>query len=215
MKIVCLGDSITGQADLRSYLKWSSILECILDSLNGDGTVQVLNRGIAGDTSADARKRLQGDVLDVQPDIVVMLLGGNDAGSGRSRSAVQADLEYIVQQSKNIGARVLMLQYALIPNPENAEGTWSHLNTNNALIAEIAAAEKVALLDMDEPMQAAFKNQSLNEFVGRENGIAHWAEKPLLQAHLMNPVDGVHLSPVGELVFARSIYRKLSGLGWL
>ncbi|MDA0578694.1 MAG: GDSL-type esterase/lipase family protein, partial [Verrucomicrobia bacterium] len=76
MKIVCLGDSITGQPNLAGYLKWSFVLEAMCDAAKGPGRVQVVNRGIGGDTSAGALKRLQGDVLDERPDVVVILLGG-------------------------------------------------------------------------------------------------------------------------------------------
>ena len=80
MRIVCLGDSITGQPNLRAYLKWSFVLECMLEARIGEGKVTVLNRGIGGDTTGEALKRLQNDVLDEKPDIAIIMLGGNDAG---------------------------------------------------------------------------------------------------------------------------------------
>ncbi len=216
VKIVCLGDSITGQPNLASYMKWSFILEAMCDAAKGPGAVQVVNRGIGGDTSAGALKRLQGDVLDETPDGVIILLGGNDAGQKRPPTDVKADLETIVRKVKGGGAKVLLLQYAVLPNPASPETAWVHLDDNNALIAEIAAAEQVPLLDMAMAMGEALKNQRVTELKGRDgNGIATWETRPLTQAHLVSASDGVHLSPGGELVFARAIFEKLSRLGWL
>lgn len=216
VKIVCLGDSITGQPNLASYMKWSFILEVMCDAAKGPGAVQVVNRGIGGDTSAGALKRLQGDVLDEKPDVAIILLGGNDAGQKRPPAEVKTDMETIVRKIKGVGARVLLLQYAVLPNPASPETAWVHLDDNNALIAEIAAAEEVPLLDMASAIGEALKNQRVSELLGRAgNGIATWETRPLTQAHLVSASDGVHLSPGGELVFARAIFEKLSRLGWL
>jgi lysophospholipase L1-like esterase len=214
-KIACLGDSITGQPDLASYMKWSFILEAMCDAARGPGVVQVVNRGIGGDTAEGALKRLQGDVLDEQPDIVVILLGGNDAGQKRPPAAVKADLETIVRKTKAAGAKVLLLQYAVLPNPDHAETIWAHLEDNNGLIAEIAGEEQVPLLNMATVMEDALKNQQVTELKGCDkDGVATWETRPLTQNHLVSATDGVHLNPGGELVFARAIFDKLSRLGW-
>lgn len=216
MKIVCLGDSITGQPNLASYMKWSFILECMTDAAKGEGAVQVLNRGIGGDTTEGGLKRLQGDVLDEKPAIVIILMGGNDAGMKRPQAAVKADLQAIVQKCKGIGAKVLLMQYAMIPNPKQPEKAWKHLDDNNGLIAEVAKAEDVALLDMAAAMNDALKKQQVTELAGRDGkGVATWKTKAISQEYLVSPTDGVHLSPAGELVFARALFRKLTALGWL
>jgi hypothetical protein len=48
---------------------------------------------------------------------------------------------------------------------------------------------------MGEPMQRAATIQPLSE--------------------LINPQDGLHLSPGGEIVYAREIFAKLCELGWI
>lgn len=65
-------------------------------------------------------------------------------------------------------------------------------------------------------MGDALKNQQVSELKGLdEEGVATWETRPLARQHLVSATDGVHLSPGGELVFARSIFEKLSRLGWL
>ncbi|MFT5131453.1 MAG: lysophospholipase L1-like esterase [Rhodothermales bacterium] len=214
-KVICLGDSITGQPNLARYLKWSSVLECMYDGAKGEGAVRVLNRGIGGDTTEGALKRLQRDVLDENPNVVVIMLGGNDAGQKRQQADVKADLSRIVQKCTAVGAKVLLLQYAMIPNPAQPGKAWTHLDDNNDLIAEVAKSEGVGLLDIAAAMNTALKNQRVTELTGRQNGIAKWETKRLSQEYLVSPIDGVHLSPAGELVFARAIFKKLAVLGWL
>ena len=77
--ILCLGDSITGWSDLSRWLKWSHILEAMLEARCGAGAYRVLNHGIGGNTTADLLGRLQEDALAVRPDIVTLLISGNDA----------------------------------------------------------------------------------------------------------------------------------------
>lgn len=215
MKIVCLGDSITGQPNLKAYLKWSFVLECMLEARMGEGKVTVLNRGIGGDTTGGALKRLQSDVLDEKPDIAIIMLGGNDAGGETTRKEVRANLEEIVRKAKGVGAKVLLLQYHVLPNPEQPETAWRHVDDNNELIAEVGVAEGAAVLDLGSAMQDALKTHKVTEFLGRQDGVAHWQTKPITQEHLASDKDGVHLSPGGELVFARAIFKKLMSLDWI
>lgn len=216
MKIICLGDSITGYSNLKKYLKWSSILECMCDAGFGAGKIKVVNRGIGGDTTRDVLKRIQNDVLDEKPDIVVMLLGGNDAGQKIPRETARENLEEIVEKIKKTGAKLLLLQYHLLPNIDHPETAWHHLIDNNDLIASVAENAKIPLLDMAKPMRETLNNASLTEFTDRdEDGKAHWQSAPITQEHLVNEKDGVHLNPGGELVFAREVYKKLQSLGWL
>ena len=215
MKIVCLGDSITGQSNLKAYLKWSFVLDCMLEARMGEGKVTVLNRGIGGDTTRGALKRLQKDVLDEKPDIVIIMLGGNDAGGKRPRKEVKANLEEIIRKSKGVGAKVLLLQYHVLPNPEQPETVWKHVDDNNGLIAEVGDAESVPVLNLGTAMQDALKTHKVTELLGRQDGVAHWETKPITQEHLASDKDGVHLNPGGELVFARAIFKKLMSLDWI
>jgi len=215
MKIVCLGDSITGQPNLKSYLKWSFVLECMCEARMGEGNVTVMNRGIGGDSTGGALQRLQTNVLDEKPDIVIILLGGNDANARKNKAEVKSNLETIVRKCRTNGANVLLLQYHVIPNPEHPETAWTHLDDNNDLIAEVGAAESVPVLDLAQPMQHAFESQKVTELLSYKDGVAIWETRPMSQEHLVSSKDGVHLNSAGELVFARTIFKKLQSLGWM
>jgi len=193
--LLFLGDSITGYSDLVHYLKFSHLIELMLEAQYGEGQFKVLNCGYGGDTTARVLARLEREVLAERPEIVVLLIGGNDAGEQVPRATTARNLQTILTALAEINARVLVLQYHLLPNPESPEVAWSHLATNNDLIAEAAVAQGMPLLHMQTPMQAALATYQL--------------------AELVSPGDGVHLNPGGELVYARAIFTRLRELGWL
>ena len=99
--IVCIGDSLTvcgGQGGkYTDYLaKWLP-------------KHKIINKGISGDTLTGGRKRFQKDVISLNPDIVVIELGANDFWQKkREIPELKNDLEYMVVQAKNIGARVVI-----------------------------------------------------------------------------------------------------------
>src|SRR5699024_2135020 len=72
--IVALGDSITD--DLQG---WFNIFEHVLEIGLEDPDLSFINSGISYDTSTDALKRLNRDVLDHEPDWVIVALGTFDA----------------------------------------------------------------------------------------------------------------------------------------
>ncbi len=79
--VVFFGDSITqGWATLTSDFS----------------PLKVANRGISGDTTRGLRARLQGDVLDLKPAAVSILIGTNDLDQGAEPETVAQNLQAIV-----------------------------------------------------------------------------------------------------------------------
>lgn len=72
--IVAVGDSITD--DLQG---WFNIFEHVLEIGLEDPNFTFINSGVSYDTSTDALKRLNRDVLDHEPDWVIVALGTFDA----------------------------------------------------------------------------------------------------------------------------------------
>lgn len=206
LRVVCVGDSLTGPSPgtiyLDKYIKWSDLLQLALESILGQGRVEVINQGLAGDTSAGVRNHLDERLLQWKPDIAVILIGANNfsksAGDTRSdeemASRFRDDLTVIVQRAKSAGIRILLLQYP-DPRAENMEKVWIHGNRGNPVIAEVGRAEKVSVLALKPVFDTAAQNQP--------------------PACLASPVDGIHLNPGGELVLTRAVVEKLRALGWL
>jgi lysophospholipase L1-like esterase len=107
VKIVCLGDSVTGvyyhTGGLRAY---PEMLGLAVKRAYTSADVTIVNAGISGHTTADALKRLKTDVLDHHPDLVTVMFALNDM----VRVPVadfQANLKDIAGQCRAIGAEVM------------------------------------------------------------------------------------------------------------
>lgn len=101
--IIALGDSLTagvGTSDVsHGYI---SVLEKRLD-------VHIVNKGVSGDTTADAVKRLERDVLSERPHIVIILLGGNDYLKQIPQEETFRNLRSIIERTQAVGASVILV----------------------------------------------------------------------------------------------------------
>ena len=91
---------------------------CMGDSLSSGGYVRELQRRLrapvvdkaqGGITTADGVKQLP-DVLALQPQALVVELGGHDSLRGRSRSEAKANLETIIRAGREAGAEVFLFE---------------------------------------------------------------------------------------------------------
>lgn len=101
--IVALGDSLTvgvgATAKEKSYI---GILEERL-------SVRIINKGVIGDTTEDALRRLDADVLSRKPDIVLVLLGSNDYLKRIPQETTFENLHTIITRIEASGAVVVLL----------------------------------------------------------------------------------------------------------
>ena len=160
MKIVFFGDSITeagrdlfDETDLGAgYVK---IAAGKLRLLYPDSEFTVLNRGVGGDRTEQLLARLQEDVLDEKPDVVVLQVGINDAwhrfliGVEVTAEDFRSRYEALVKAIRESGAALILLQpYAL--KMGGMSRVRPYLSKFNAIIDEIAAREKLPVIRMDE-----------------------------------------------------------------
>ena len=160
MRIVFFGDSITesgrnlmDRTDLGvGYVK---IVSGRLRLLYPEKTLEFINRGVGGETTADLLKRIQEDVIDEHPDVVVLEVGINDVwrrfalGQVVTPEEFRANYTQLVTQLKATGAKVVLIQPFVLPM-EDKQRFRPFVNTFNNIIREIAHAEQVALVPMDE-----------------------------------------------------------------
>lgn len=78
INIICFGDSITEGAEFTLNDRWTSLLQIKLDTAK-QGAFKVHNKGIGGNTSAQAFDRFSSDVLPLLPGVVLIQFGLNDA----------------------------------------------------------------------------------------------------------------------------------------
>lgn len=70
-KLVCLGDSLTEGFGVRKVAAWSALLQSELG-------IEVINKGISGDTTSGMLGRFYPDVITQNPSHVLIMGGGND-----------------------------------------------------------------------------------------------------------------------------------------
>lgn len=99
--IVCFGDSLTFGTGAGPDESYPSRLASLIGS-------EVINSGVPGNTTADALKRLEQDVLAHNPRIVLITLGGNDLMRDVPRDEAFENLEAIVRHIHQQGALVVV-----------------------------------------------------------------------------------------------------------
>lgn len=101
--IVAFGDSLTRGYGMvypdKNYVVFLS------DYLN----IPIINSGKTGDTTSDALIRLKEDVLDKDPNIVVLFLGSNDFFVGYSAEVVKANLATMIRKINKMGAKIILI----------------------------------------------------------------------------------------------------------
>jgi acyl-CoA thioesterase-1 len=101
-----------------------------------------VNAGVSGDTSAGGLRRLDW-LLEQEPDVLVVELGGNDGLRGQPIPLLRDNLTRMVGLARQSGARVAL---AAIQIPPNYGRTYTR--SLAALYPELAESLGVALVDL-------------------------------------------------------------------
>ncbi|MCQ2010003.1 MAG: GDSL-type esterase/lipase family protein [Sporolactobacillus sp.] len=96
MKLICFGDSVTrGITFVRGRFKIiRENYPALLQRFLGDGD-EVINKGVFNDNSDLLVQRLDHDVLDEHPDLVLINVGGNDCNFPWDQVAKLPDSEHV------------------------------------------------------------------------------------------------------------------------
>jgi acyl-CoA thioesterase-1 len=113
LTMLILGDSLTSGYGLDPQHAFPAQLEKKLQSLGRN--VSVRNGGVAGDTSAGGRARLEWALSD-KPDAVMVELGANDGLRGLEPSQLRENLAAIITVLKKRGIGVLLAGMLAPPN---------------------------------------------------------------------------------------------------
>ncbi|NCN53051.1 hypothetical protein GW950_01135 [Candidatus Wolfebacteria bacterium] len=101
--VVAFGDSLTVgygiNPPFKNYVSYLSEKTGIL----------IINSGKSGDTTADALVRLKEDVLDYNPDVVMILLGGNDYFRNYSDEVIEVNVRTMIQNIKKSRAKIILI----------------------------------------------------------------------------------------------------------
>ena len=107
-QIIAFGDSLTSGVGAGRGEDYPSHLSQLIGR-------DVVNRGIPGETTAHALRRLEEDVLEQDPRIVIVFLGGNDMLQRRPLSELFGNLDQIVERIQESGAMVVLVGLKGLP----------------------------------------------------------------------------------------------------
>lgn len=189
VRIVCIGDSITGvyyhTGGLRAY---PEMLEIALRRLYPGAQVTVRNAGISGDTTRGGLFRLQRDVLAHRPHLVTLMFGMNDL------VRVPA-----IEFKRNLTDMALLCRQA---------GAEVLLCTQNSVM-ETAARPRGRLAEFTEAIRSVGREASL-DVVDAQALFEAVRERDELEWSLLLS-DEIHPNMDGHKLFASAIARAISG----
>jgi lysophospholipase L1-like esterase len=191
--IVLFGESITAGADVPKAERWSSLLEARLNAA-ATGPYRVVNAGRRGETTVTALSRMDREVVERRPDLVVVQFGLDDgsdpvktARPPVERAAFDANLRRIalLLRERTTAIVTFLTNHPFLRRvpPRSVRPMPAGSNpASNAVIRQVAYELNAPLLDL----HGAFRAQDV----------------PL--ADLLAP-DGVHLSLQGHWLYAACV----------
>jgi lysophospholipase L1-like esterase len=157
--------------------------------------VTFLNRGVSADRVRDLRDRWQVDCLSLEPDVVSILVGVNDAlgtlfwGEFTSLESFEADYSSILELTRRkLDAQIVLLEPFLLPMSMDLMAFRRAVDSRIDVVRKLSEKFETVLVCLDSVFSEAVKR-----------------EKPEFWS-----VDGVHPTAAGHGLIARS---WLEGVG--
>lgn len=195
-RVVFLGDSITqAGAGPTGYI---SLVKQSLAKTKLAPAVEVFGAGISGNKVPDLQKRLEKDVLDKKPTIVVIYIGINDVwhserNQGTSKENFTAGLKEIIQRVHDSGSKVILCTPSVIGEKHDGSNNLdAMLDEYCDLSRSVAKETKVQLLDL---RKAFLAHSKANNSENKESGIL--------------TSDRVHLNSAGNQFVAEQMLGAL------
>lgn len=202
-RVVFFGDSIT-QGGVREG-GYITLAAQAIDTAYPDKDITLIGAGIGGNKVSDLLKRLDRDVLEKNPDVVVIYIGINDVwwwthpkvvargDKGTTPEDFEAGLKSLIQQVNDAGARVILCTPTVIGEKNDGSNSMDKMLDQFAGISRRVAKETgTQLLDLRNAFISYLRKHNL------EN-----VEKGILTR------DAVHLNNEGNRFLADQMLEAL------
>ena len=170
-----IGDSITDCGRSRNQKLGNGYVNLIhgqLEFAYPEQRIQVVNKGVSGNTVRDLKKRWKRDVLDLNPDWLSLMIGINDVWQQMDnwkpiKERVSIDEyertldEIISVVSLSLRGLVLMTPYVLEPNI--ADPMRAMMDGYGAVVQKIAKKYKAIFIDTQALFDKVLKCKSATE----------------------------------------------------
>ncbi len=178
--IAAIGDSLTyGWMVNKGYIDY---LEEMIRKKYPDCTLAILNRGVPGDTAHGGLYRVQNDIIQYEPDTVIVQFGLNDIFTGCPAEQFKHNLEGIVEKiSDQTDAEIILITSVYLMDPR-----MDHLATEfYEIIYELSSDRGLSFVKVHE----YWKKKINGEYNHRD----------LIQ------YDGVHPNDQGHKLMAEAV----------
>jgi len=199
-KVLFFGDSIT-EAGVRpgGYIR---LMDSMIAAENKSGDYELVGAGVSGNKIYDLYLRIEEDVINKHPDIVLIYVGVNDvwhkasSGTGTDFNKFGRFYEAVVKKIQAAGAKVIICTPAVIgERTDHSNQQDGDLNLYSQWLRTYAAQQKIPLVDL----RNLFTNYNLsNNPQNKESGIL--------------TTDRVHLNATGNTLVAKEMWRVIQTL---
>ena len=185
-KVIFLGDSITQAGVMpKGYI---TMIGQTLEKQGLKDKYELIGAGISGNKVYDLYLRLEDDVLNKKPDLVLIYIGVNDvwhkatSGTGTDSDKFTKFYQAIINKIQSNGAKVVLCTPAAIGERTDASNQQDgDMNNYSNLIRDLAKKNNVKLVDL----RKEFLDYNLkNNLENKEKGIL--------------TTDRVHLNDLGN-----------------
>ena len=185
-KIVCFGDSITNAG-------YPHLLAPLLGA-------ETVNAGVGGNNTVQGLKRIQKDVLDHEPDIVIIFFGTNDLRVDSKKEVpipeYKKNLTAIAEKVRETGAKILFCTLPPINHEPYFTRHEAEIYGGPEGLAKLVSDYRSAALAVAKELEAPIVD--LNQLL---------LEKPNWMRS-----DGVHPSKTGSAIIAELIAEEVKPL---
>jgi len=136
-RMVCFGDSIA-----KSFAKH---LEIVLNRTYPSYQVEIINKGIPGETTCGGKKRID-DVLSLNPDLVIINYGMNDWKKHEDKNLFKSNIGWIIDRllEKNI----VVIINTINPDNNKNDQISDQIMEYNKIIIEVASEKNIYIADI-------------------------------------------------------------------
>ena len=197
-RIVFFGDSITQLGvKPRGYV---TLIQDSIHTIQGTSGVEVIGAGISGNKVTDLERRLQHDVLDKKPTIVIIYIGINDVWhyalpnlQGTPKNEFESGLKRIISAIQQQGARVILCTPSVVGEKNDGSNPQDvMLDEYSEISRRVAKETGSALCDL---------RKAFMEYLKIHN--------PANQEKNILTYDRVHLNDEGNRLVAQEILKAL------
>ena len=209
-RLVALGDSLTYGYGVLSHVAFPSRLAVELPEKRPEIGWKVFNRGINGETTREAKLRLEGGVLRLKPHICTVLLGSNDSalneGQYRTPWEYEKNLRFIIEQlmtnkhgddfNNGFCLPVLITPPPVVDTDFYPFTTTDHLEKFADIVLKLAEEYKLPVINVFKAFTDIHKNDGFDAYdaLFQFDGV-HWSNQgydvfyPLLEKMILKVTE--------------------------